>query len=199
MDGVLIEAKEWHYDALNRALAVFGHCISRYDHLVSYDGLPTRVKLEMLSKERNLPKGLHDFINKLKQEYTFEIIHQKCKPLFRHQYALAELKRHGYKLAVCSNSIKNTIELMMQKSDLKSYLDIIISNEDVSNPKPNPEIYLRAMTLLNLNPTECLILEDNKNGIEAALMSGGHLLKIDNVNEVNYENIHLRINEIERM
>ena len=45
MDGVLIDAKEWHYEALNRALGLFGYGISRYDHLSRYDGLPTRRKL----------------------------------------------------------------------------------------------------------------------------------------------------------
>ena len=52
MDGVLIEAKDWHYEALNQALKLFGFTISRYDHLVTFDGLPTRKKLEMLSMEK---------------------------------------------------------------------------------------------------------------------------------------------------
>ncbi|WP_244574490.1 HAD hydrolase-like protein [Cohaesibacter sp. ES.047] len=67
MDGVLIEAKDWHYEALNRALLLFGYEISRFDHLTTYDGLPTRKKLEMLSAERNLPRSLHSFINEMKQ------------------------------------------------------------------------------------------------------------------------------------
>jgi beta-phosphoglucomutase len=62
MDGVLVEAKEWHYKALNRALELFGYQISRYDHLTTYDGLPTSKKLEMLSLESGLPKELHKFI-----------------------------------------------------------------------------------------------------------------------------------------
>lgn len=90
MDGVLIEAKDWHYEALNGALELFGMSISRYDHLVTYDGLPTKKKLEMLSLERGLPKGLHKFINDMKQQYTMEIVHAKCKPVFHHQYALSK-------------------------------------------------------------------------------------------------------------
>ena len=70
MDGVLIDAREWHYEALNQALGLLGFSISRFDHLSTYDGLPTRRKLEMLSMERGLPRALHDFINALKQEYT---------------------------------------------------------------------------------------------------------------------------------
>lgn len=46
MDGVLIDAKDWHYEALNKALGLFGLGISRYDHLHTFDGLPTNVKLE---------------------------------------------------------------------------------------------------------------------------------------------------------
>jgi len=121
MDGVLIDAKDWHYEALNKALALFGFSISRYDHLVTYDGLPTKKKLEMLTLERGLPKGLHQFINDLKQIYTMEMIFQKCKPVFYHEYALSRLKAEGYRLAVASNSIRQTVELMMEKSNLARY------------------------------------------------------------------------------
>ena len=86
MDGVLIDAKEWHYEALNKALGLFGFQVSRYDHLSTFDGLPTRHKLEMLSLERGLPKGLHSFINELKQQYTLETVYTRCKPTFAHQY-----------------------------------------------------------------------------------------------------------------
>ena len=69
MDGVLIDAREWHYDALNRALSLFGHDIDRYSHLTAYDGLPTRKKLEMLSIDKGLPRGLHKFINSMKLSF----------------------------------------------------------------------------------------------------------------------------------
>ena len=108
MDGVLIDAKEWHYEALNKALALFGFAISRQEHLDSYDGLPTRKKREMLSSEKSLPKGLHLFINDLKQLYTLQIANAKCSPLFIHEYALARLKAVGYLLGVASNSVKDS-------------------------------------------------------------------------------------------
>lgn len=197
MDGVLIDAKEWHYEALNRALSLFGMEISRYDHLVTFDGLPTKRKLEMLSLEKGLPIKLHNFINELKQEYTMEIVYSKCKPVFYHQYALSKLKKEGYHIAVCSNSIKNTIDVMMEKSGLKEYLDFYFSNEDVQYAKPNPEIYVKAIKEFGLNPEECLVVEDNQNGIKAAIDSGANLLKVESVQEVNYKNIITRIKEIE--
>ncbi len=197
MDGVLIDAKDWHYESLNKALGIFGNEISRYDHLVTFDGLPTKKKLEMLSLEGGFPNGLHSFVNDLKQQYTMDIVYSKCKPVFQHQYALSKLKNSGYNLAVCSNSIRNTIETMMEKSGLATYLDFIISNQDVKHGKPDPEMYNKAISKLGLKPSECLIVEDNENGIKAALASGANLLKVENPNDVHYYNIINRIKELE--
>ena len=163
MDGVLIDAKEWHYEALNKALALFGYTIERYEHLTSYDGLPTAVKLEKLSVEKELPRSLHTFINEIKQKYTMNVIHNKCHPVFIHKYALSRLKSEGYILAVCSNSVKKSIDTMMEYANLLQYFDLILSNEDVSIPKPSPEMYITAMKKLGKKPKECLILEDNEN------------------------------------
>jgi len=197
MDGVLIDAKDWHYEALNKALALFGFSISRYDHLVTYDGLPTKKKLEMLTMERGLPKGLHQFINDLKQIYTMEMIFQKCKPVFYHEYALSRLKAEGYRLAVASNSIRQTVELMMEKSNLARYMDLMLSNQDVSKPKPDPEIYNTAIARLGLKPEECLIVEDNQNGIKAAQASGANVMIVSSVEDVNYTNIKATIKKFE--
>lgn len=189
MDGVLIEAKDWHYEALNRALALFGMEISRYDHLVTYDGLPTRRKLEMLSTEHMLPSGLHDFINQIKQKHTLELVHARCKPRFQHEYALSRLKNEGYRLAVASNSIRNTVQTMMEKSNLINYLDFCLSSQDVTTGKPDPEIYTKAIDRLGLSPKNCLVIEDNENGKIAARKSGAYLMEISEVEEVTYENI----------
>jgi HAD superfamily hydrolase (TIGR01509 family) len=197
MDGVLIEAKDWHYEALNRALGLFGMEISRYDHLVTYDGLPTQKKLEMLSAERALPIGLHEFINGMKQQYTMELVHAHCKPRFHHEYALSRLRREGYRLAVASNSIRNTVQVMMEKSALINFLDFFLSNQDVTAGKPDPEIYVKAIQKLGLRPDECLIIEDNENGKQAARGSGAWLMEVNEVEEVNYTSIMHNILRIE--
>jgi beta-phosphoglucomutase len=197
MDGVLIEAKDWHYDALNKALNLFGFNISRHEHLTSYDGLPTKRKLEMLSVENDLPLELHGFINEMKQAYTVDMLHSLCRPRFVHEFALSRLKSQGYRLAVASNSIRHTIDLMMDKARLKPYLDAIFSAEDVSRGKPDPEIYNRAIAHFGLRPDECLIVEDNENGIKAARASGAHVLVVREVTDTNFDNITARIAEID--
>lgn len=198
MDGVLIDARDWHYEALNRALAHFGYRISRESHLSTFDGLPTRQKLRMLTSSRGIPEGLHGFLNDLKQAYTLEISYQRCKPMFNHQYALSRLKKEGYRLAVCSNSVRQSIEAMMRLSSLSTHLDLVMSNQDVEKGKPDPEIYLQTMQKLKVEPHECLILEDNEHGIEAAIASGAHLLKIGIPDDVTYQAITNYINEINR-
>lgn len=197
MDGVLIDAKDWHYEALNKALGLFGYEINRYEHLSSYDGLPTKVKLERLTLEKGLPKCLHSFINEMKQKYTMDITYDYCRPKFNHEYALSRLKASGYRLGVCSNSIKKTIDVMMDMACLSKYLDIQLSNEDVSKSKPDPEIYIKAIETFKLSPDECLIVEDNENGIKAAKASGAHVLVVKTVDDVNYINIMNKIKEIE--
>lgn len=198
MDGVLIDARDWHYEALNKALSMFGMAISRFDHLVTYDGLPTKEKLKMLSLEKGLPGGLHSFINELKQQFTIEEVIMKCRPVFHHQYALSRLKDEGYKLVVCSNSIKDTITIMLTKAGIIDYFDFYLSNQDVKKSKPDPEIYNTAIAKLGLSKDECLVVEDNENGIKSALASGAFLLRVYNVNDVHYQSITHRIKEIEQ-
>ncbi|MGE4800582.1 HAD family hydrolase [Yersinia hibernica] len=198
MDGVLIEAKEWHYEALNQALNLFGFNIERYDHLTKFDGLPTKDKLNILSAEYSLPVQLHSFINEMKQQYTMEIVHTKCKPLFIHEYALSKLKQEGYKLGVASNSVRNSVVTMMEKASLIGYLDIVLSNQDVKQGKPNPEIYNKAIDKLGFRPDECVIVEDNENGIKAAKASGAHVLVVNDVTDVNYRSIKAFIDGLDK-
>ena len=102
-------------------------------------------------------------------------------------------------MAVCSNSIRKSVEVMIQQAGLDKYFEFYVSNEDVSKGKPDPEMYSKAMDKMNLKPEECLILEDNENGIKAAKASCGHLLKIGEITDVTYLNITNRIKEIEKL
>lgn len=193
MDGVLIEAKDWHYEALNDALDLFGMAISRDEHLAIYDGLPTRKKLEILGRIRGLSPKLHGFVNAVKQKRTMELVATRCTPLFHHQYALSHLKRDGFGIAVCSNSIRATVAAMMDRAALAPYLDFYLSNEDVTKSKPDPEMYSTAIARFGFAPTECLIVEDNDHGLQAARASGAHVMAVSGVFDVTYDRIRREI------
>lgn len=197
MDGVLIEAKEWHYQALNRALKHFGFEISLQEHLSLFDGLPTKRKLEIISAEKGFPIGLHSFVNDLKQQYTIELIHLKCRPLFIHQFALMNLKNSGYKIGLATNSIPQTRDLMMGYSKLAGFFDVQVSAGDVNHGKPAPDIYIKAMELLGVKPNETLVVEDNAHGIAAAKAAGAYVLEVNDVEDVTLQNITQKIIGIE--
>ncbi len=193
MDGVLIDAREWHYEALNRALNLFGFSISRHQHLTTFDGLPTKEKLKLLTLEDQLPESLHPFISELKQKFTIELVHGYCHPNIKHLKLLTKLSNDGYTMALASNSIKKTINLMVEKAEIEDKFSQITSAEDVLNPKPDPEIYLYTMKILGISPSKCLIVEDNDHGLKAAKASGAHVLQVRNPQEVTVATIYERI------
>jgi HAD superfamily hydrolase (TIGR01509 family) len=186
LDGVLVDATEWHFEALNRALKLFGYQISRYEHLAAYNGLPTRTKLEMLSIEKGLPTALHGLINRLKQVYTREEILRHCWPSFDKEYMLSRLKRDGVRMAVCTNAISETAELMLARTGLRPYFEFVISNEEIKKPKPDPEIYRMALERLRLKPAEVVVVEDAQPGVEAAKGAGVRVLQVAGFPEVDY-------------
>jgi HAD superfamily hydrolase (TIGR01509 family) len=168
LDGVLVDAVEWHYLALNRALSLFGYEIKEAEHRTIYNGLPTAVKLDLMSQRDGFPKSLHGFVNKMKQKYTHQVIDTQCSPNVQLSGLLRYLRAQGYTLGVASNSIRSTVELVLEKMAIREYFDVVLSNEDVDRAKPHPEIYLKSLQMLNLAPDECLIVEDSIPGIQAA-------------------------------
>lgn len=197
LDGVLVDATEWHYKALNRALELFGFQITRFEHLSTYNGLPTRKKLEMLSVEKGLPVALHDLLSRLKQVYTREEILLQCWPVFEKEYMLSRLKQEGYRLAVCSNAIRDSVELMLRRSSLFDYLEFVISNEDVTKPKPDPEIYLKAIERMKIRPKEALVVEDAPYGIESAKRAGIHVCQVSGYDDVDYGRVRDYLDALE--
>jgi HAD superfamily hydrolase (TIGR01509 family) len=198
LDGVLVDATEWHYEALNRALGLFGYDISRYEHLSSYNGLPTREKLQMLTVEKGLPVSIHDMVGRLKQIYTRDEILAKCRSTFEKEYMLHRLRREGFRLACCSNSIRETLELMIRQSGIEECFEFLMSNEDVSKPKPDPEIYVRAIERMEVSPHEVLIVEDAPHGAEAARRSGAYVCHVEGFLDVDYFRVRAALDDIER-
>lgn len=193
LDGVLIEAKKIHYDSLNKALGE-KYEISWNEHLSIYDGLKTKQKLDMLSKNKKLPLELHQKIWENKQKYTLEML--KNVNINLDLIKLMSILSKDYKLVVCSNSIRKTVLTVISKLGLMEFMDLIISNEDVKNSKPHPEMYWKAISMMSVLPEETLIIEDSPYGLMAASRSKSHILRVKNPNDVNLENINKKLNEI---
>lgn len=187
LDGVLVEAKNIHFDALNEALGE-SYAIEWNEHLSKYDGLKTNQKLEMLTKEKGLPVEMYTEVWEQKQKLTL----QKLKDIEQSSQLIECMERlssEGYKLAVCSNSIRRTVLTVLSKLGIIEYFDLILSNEDVKTSKPHPEIYWKAMSMLGVLPEETMIVEDSPFGLLAASRSKASIMRVVSPREVLYINI----------
>lgn len=194
MDGVLFDDKDLHYEALNVALGD-KYAISKDLHISIFDGLQTRKKLEILSKDYGLPESLHEEIWKKKQEQTIIGLSSVSK----HERlidVLKKLQENGYTLGVCSNSVRKTVFKVLSNMGLMGFLDIVLSNDDVKNAKPHPEIYWKAISSLGSLPEETLIVEDSQIGILAAKRSGAYFHRVQNPDDVTFENIREKIKSL---
>ena len=196
LDGVLVEAKQIHYDTLNQALREIDekYVISEAEHLSTYDGLKTTQKLEMLTKNKGLGTEFYDRIWYRKQHLTIEAI-SELQPDLQKIELFKELRNMGYKLAVASNSIRRSVLVMLAKIGIIEYMDLIISNEDVKNSKPHPEMYWKAMSMMGVLPEETLIVEDSPHGLLAASRSRASVLRVDNPKDLTLEKIVNKLNE----
>lgn len=198
LDGVLLDSRETHYTSLNLALNSIDpkYVISREEHLSTYDGLPTNQKLKMLTEKKGLPANLHDLVWRLKQDETiiiFNALHQDLELIG----FFKELKSKKYKIAVASNSVRNTVKVVLLRLGILEYVDYFVSNEDVSKNKPFPEMYWKAMIALHALPKDTVILEDSHIGRQGAADSGAHLVPIENRQDLSRSKIDKIISILE--
>ena len=193
LDGVLVEAKHIHYNAFNKALGK-EYAIEWNEHLSIYDGLKTNQKLEILTERKGLPISIYKEIWENKQKYTLEAL-SNLQPSTQLKVCLDTLIFHGYKIACCSNSIRKTVLTVLSKLGIIEYFDLILSNEDVKNSKPHPEIYWKAISALGYLPEETLIVEDSPYGLLAASRSKAHVMRVGSPKEITYNNIYKHLNK----
>jgi HAD superfamily hydrolase (TIGR01509 family) len=198
LDGVLIESRELHYESLNNALSKVGSqfVISREEHLSVYDGLNTTTKLEMLSERKGLDRKFFNQIWQDKQTATFNLIRRIPKNNDLRQM-FATIQSRGWKIAVASNSIRETIKLALLSIGVMEYVDYFVSNEDVKRTKPYPEMYWQCMTALNVLPKSTIIVEDSHIGRQGAIDSGAHLLPVENSYDLTSYKVYSKMDEVE--
>jgi HAD superfamily hydrolase (TIGR01509 family) len=192
LDGVLVEAKNIHFEALNKALGDT-YAIEWNEHLSIYDGLKTNQKLEMLSVNKGLPTSMFTEVWESKQRYTLEAL-ANLKPSTQLMTCMDTLTSKGYKIACCSNSIRKTVLTVLSKLGIIEYFDLILSNEDVKNSKPHPEIYWKAISTMGCLPEEVLIVEDSPYGLLAASRSKANVMRVGSPKEITYINIDKHLN-----
>jgi HAD superfamily hydrolase (TIGR01509 family) len=185
LDGVLVDTCNLHYIALNQAIAeVVGSdfVISQKDHETKFNGLSTRMKLEKLP----LTQEQREAVYTRKQMLTMEAF-STLLPSNRLQETLAGLRTRGYVLGCASNCIRSTVHMVLMRIGIHSLFDVILSNEDIANPKPSSEIYTLAMEKLGVTHSDTLIFEDSYVGLRAAVSSGANVHWVAHPNVLTLE------------
>lgn len=202
LDQTIVFTGNIHFESLNKALSEASpeYVISKEDHDSVYNGLPSKKKLEMLVA-KGLPAELTKEILNKKQQYTeFFVRKLICKDDYKQQRdCLSRLKDDGYLLACCSNAIKSSVHNMLECSVGTDLFDIILSNEEVTKPKPDKEIYVLAAALANVNnPREVVVVEDSLYGIMSGTDSGAFVVVVKDPFDFSYDFIKGQILEIEK-
>jgi len=194
LDGVIVDTKDIHYKALNDAISLVDpkYIITEAEHVSRYDGLKTRTKLNMLSEEKGLPYTDHQKIYDKKQQLTIYhfsqiLTNEKMIEIFKF------LRKEGYMIGCCTNCIRRTALVALAKVGVIEYLDVIMTNDDVKNAKPHPEIYWNAMSIMGYLPEETLIIEDSPQGLLAATRSKAEVIRVKNSSDVTLEKIKSKL------
>jgi len=170
MDGVIAETEHAHIGAEKQTMLKYGIEISE-DELHEYTGTTAKVMFAGLIKKYKLDTTF-DRIFKEKEEILFKLLEENVQPTRGVIDLLRQLKKMKVKLAVASSSHKRMIEYVLKKLKIIDLFDSIVGAEDIDRSKPDPEIFLISAKRLNVNPEECIVVEDSKLGVEAAKKAG---------------------------
>lgn len=190
LDGVLIDSKNIHFTALNEAIKYISteFVISKEDHFMFYEGLPTKEKLKLLTKNKGLHKKYYEIIWNKKQEQTKFLLNniKQDDDLIK---KIKHIKSFNIKVAVASNSIKNTIVQCLELLGISDLIDYVIGSDDVNFSKPHPEMYWKAISHFGFLLEDAVIFEDSLTGKIAASDSAIKMISVKNREDLSDEKI----------
>lgn len=198
LDGVLVDAANWHRDAFVLACERFNiEPPSQEEHEKTFNGLSTRRKLSILDEMGRIPESTcFDAFYDVKQEYTEQFIHSRCKPIQRVLDTVMRAKEIG-PTAVVTNCSRNTCYLMLELSGLTELFDVIITNQDVDGKiKPHPWPYLMARFHFCLNSKEALVIDDTYKGITSAIEAQCETWRLTNFEDLTVDNFNRKLESL---
>ena len=170
MDGVLADTGAIHFESWVKMVSEIGkNCtISFFNE--TFGQTSTEIVRKIVGSDVDQDTVVN--LANLKEKYYREMIKDKLKPLPGVLNLIKELKENKFRLAVGSSGPRENVELLVKSLKIKHYFDCIITAEDVKLGKPNPDVFLTAANRLNVNPKNCIVIEDAPVGIVAAKRAG---------------------------
>lgn len=194
MDGVIIDSEPLYIDYDYNFFNNLGANISK-EELLAFVGCPAKDITSKIIEKYNITSIPYEKILKLHSEGYELIITQN------HKLTLCEgvmdwlqyFKNNNYPVAIASSTTKSKIGMVLERFNLKEFFNIYVGGDEVENGKPNPDIFIKAAQMLNLEPSDCMVIEDSKNGIKASKSAGcftiGYLNNGENTQDLSQADI----------
>ncbi len=206
MDGTLVDNMRFHTEAWGKMLAENGVEMNAHDFLVKTAGKTNREILptvfDGITNERIIELG------ERKESLYQELFLPHRAAVAGAIEFLEESLNLGVKMAVATAAPIVNVEFILDGLDLRKYFQAVTTAADITNGKPDPEIFLRSAEKLGVEPRNCLVFEDAVGGFEAAhrarMQSVGiatvnsikEILRLDSVTEAHNDFLTLKPQEL---
>jgi HAD superfamily hydrolase (TIGR01509 family) len=197
LDGVLIDSEPLHCKADTQLLGELG-TDPPANYFDRFAGWKDATMWEAIKTDYHITKSIDEIMTmqipiklNLLQEDDFKAIPGIVE-------LLEDIKAVHIPIAIASSSPKIFIEAVVEKIGIRQYFSILLSGEEIERSKPEPDIFFKAALLLNVNPAECLVVEDSKSGTIAAKKAGMKCIGYQNFNSGNQDlsNADFIVNDI---
>jgi HAD superfamily hydrolase (TIGR01509 family) len=172
MDGVLVNSEPFYIEVEQTNFRQLGLEISEEEHQ-TYQGTATDRMWQLIKERHGIEHQVDELVkmtNSLVTPYFKSL--EKMDPMPGVEKLILNLKGKGIPLALASSSYVDVIEIILQKTGLKKYFDVVVSSQMAGASKPEPDIFLLAAQKLGAQPEKCVVIEDSTNGIAAAKRAG---------------------------
>ncbi len=187
MDGVIIDSEPLYHKANTNTFNKLKIKVSQ-DEYNSYVGTNGFYMWSNIKEKHNLKQSVEELI-KIENDGFIELLlnMKDPKPITGIKSLINILKKNNIIMAIASSSIKRSIYAVLDTLNIKDMFKKIVSGEDIKNGKPAPDIFLKVAELININPKNCLVIEDSRNGVLAAKSAGMKCIGYQNPNSGNQD------------
>ncbi|MDN6161541.1 MAG: HAD-IA family hydrolase [Atopostipes sp.] len=179
MDGVIIDSEPLHQRVEEELIEELGGEMTAEDK-EAFVGTTDHYMWSTFKERFNLEESVDEMISNKKERFMDQIDRISLVDGFKDTLNL--LVDEGYLIALASSNNRRAVNQIIEQFNLENYLEFAMSGEDVENGKPNPEIFLKTAEAMKVSPKNCLVIEDAKNGVEAAKRAGMKCIGFDNPN-----------------
>jgi len=176
-DGVLVDCEHIHLDAWTQFFAQHHIRITRSDHIAFRGMTSDEIMKKYLGNNINKETLLR--LQNQRKKMSIHRIEQEFMPVMGIESFITQAYKQGIKLAIVSGGSRYRIDYTINRLKWKKKISAIITADDGMPGKPNPHMFQEASKKLRLAPSDCLVFEDSRGGVEAAYRAGMHVYFIE--------------------